>query len=158
MQWAAVGETYARNGSGCTATLIGPRTALTAAHCTQSGIYLIIFDGVEYQVIGDRQLPWNEEQIEDDVAIIQLATAPPLQPYPLATHRVQTGEIVTHVSYGYIATETPGDGYRRRTTSTVKPLMSRLLHQRSISSTARSMCPCSAQSGSKAGDLLGMAM
>lgn len=105
--------------SGCTASLIAPRTLLTAAHCVDRGVEWATnaMDGMtgtpRYRVL---QVQWHSGTVGDwspDLGLVLLEQAPPVTPLrwratgPLPA----VGTVVRHVGYGF--TETRSIGQRR---------------------------------------------
>ncbi|MBL8940324.1 MAG: S1 family peptidase [Archangium sp.] len=105
--------------SGCTASLIAPRTLLTAAHCVDRGVDWATnaMDGMSgtprYRVL---QVQWASGTVGDwspDLGLVLLEQAPPVTPLrwratgPLPA----VGTVVRHVGYGF--TETRSIGQRR---------------------------------------------
>jgi secreted trypsin-like serine protease len=99
--------------SHCTASLVGKRTALTAAHCVKgypdtSKVELRL-DGATYNVETVVPHPGYQEQgntfdavSSNDIAVLRLQQAPPISPTPIvnATTPPQLGQKITLVGYG----------------------------------------------------------
>ncbi len=96
----------------CTATLIGPRDVLTAAHCIQSS-------SGSFRV-GDKTHKWSkrhvherydEDSLDNDMAVATLdAAVTNVTPSPLRTTPVLKGERFTIVGYGYNSSSGAYDG------------------------------------------------
>ncbi|MBW2737053.1 MAG: trypsin-like serine protease [Deltaproteobacteria bacterium] len=101
------------NGHFCTATLVGSKTVLTAAHCvTEDSGFTFETEGVTYEVSRVMRHPGfviDPHAISlDDIALLSLATAPVVEPAAINVVPVTVGLELTLVGYG--KTET-GAGY-----------------------------------------------
>ncbi|MCA9664314.1 MAG: trypsin-like serine protease [Myxococcales bacterium] len=102
----------------CTATLIGKRTVLTAAHCIEPGKpHVFKLEGQSYpaaSVIRHEMWDPNINTFPNDVAVIILATAPPnIDPAIITKRPPAVGQELTLVGYG-ATSETAGDVGQKR--------------------------------------------
>jgi V8-like Glu-specific endopeptidase len=116
--------------SVCTATLIAPRTLLTAAHCVDPRIIgaqsvqllatnapnqnQIVFGQNTWNVVETRMHPsWSPATLGGDIAMARLQTAPnvPLKPWNEAP--VAAGQLVRSVGYGITGPNTTNSGVKR---------------------------------------------
>jgi hypothetical protein len=107
---------YLKVGSSlCTATLVGARTVLTAAHCIISGAtHTVFLAGVGYPAQSLYPHPaWNEQTLANDIAVVRLQSAPTVTPAAVARKAVNVGLKLTLVGYGTSA-ETLKDALVKR--------------------------------------------
>ncbi len=131
--YSAIGALVAGNGaSACTATLIGSRTLLTAAHCVDNhwpvDFYIESLSGPRYTAASVSVHPGYGGGNIRDLAIVRL-TQPVagVEPLRLAEQAPRVGEVVTLVGYGKTG-EGEGDfGTKRSTTSKVAKVFNELL-------------------------------
>ncbi|MBI5548956.1 MAG: trypsin-like serine protease [Deltaproteobacteria bacterium] len=114
----------------CTATLIGKKTALTAARCITASA------SETSLVVGGRSFPaetitvhprWDSEAAdgegEADLAIVQLKRTATVQPRPLSsTPSLAVGDAITLLGYGTTGDEVENSGTRRLATNRVSGL------------------------------------
>jgi secreted trypsin-like serine protease len=103
-------------GSLCTATLIGKKTVLTAAHCVSPGAThtFTTDDGVKHlsaKVV--RHPSYNSYQITNDVAVIILQTEPAVAPMPINLTPPSSGLEVTIVGFGKTSEYSNDAGVKR---------------------------------------------
>lgn len=131
-QWAAVGRLDLGAGRFCTATLIAPDRVLTAAHCLfdadtgtaipADGISFLaglrngradVIRGIRRSLVADgygQGRGTSMARVAADVAVLELdrpIRIPGIQPFALAASGVQTGQVVTVVSYARARSEVP---------------------------------------------------
>jgi hypothetical protein len=130
----AVGVLYLKGQAGCTATLIGKRTVLTAAHCvtgSTSAPYQL-FANIGFALGPGRQLysaasvavhPGYGSQ-NADVAVVRLGQPiASVTPMPVATTAPKVGEAVILVGFGITADGASSTfGTKRRATNSIGKL------------------------------------
>ena len=104
-------------GGICTATLIGWRTVVTAAHCAQEGArYYFLLEGVWYRSrLAHRHPGYTPGVIAgtDDIAVVLLERAPPVPYATVSASAPSVGQEVTLVGYGITATGAYDSGVKR---------------------------------------------
>lgn len=144
----------------CTATLVGDRTVLTAAHCVEEpGPYSLGVDGRELAVesvivhpayAGAGRVSGEPEDFAHDLAVLRLAEVSGLTPSPLLDRSPTVGEKLVLVGYGATSFETADWGLTKRWASNqVATLAGDHLHYTSAS--AGVALPDPAGHGSDAG-------
>lgn len=113
-----------RSSSLCTATLIGSRTVLTAAHCVRDDgqtWHSFVADGVTYSV--SKVIPhpeYSDTTYVNDIALALLAASPPIVPSPIAKLPPKVGQELTIVGFGRTKESGPSDsGIKRLAKNTV---------------------------------------
>lgn len=88
------------SGAGCSATLVGERILITAAHCASTGAKVTtVIDGKPYVGTAKRHPSYPRTDI--DVAIVKLsAPVPGVNPMHVHEDQVVVGEEVTLTGYG----------------------------------------------------------
>lgn len=141
------------NGGGiCTATLIGWRTVVTAAHCAREGArYFFLLDGVWYRSRSAHRHPGYTPGVvagTDDIAVVLLERAPPIPFASISAYAPAVGQEVTLVGYGITATGAYDSGVKRIAVNKVSSLNSlNLLYQGTGNGTGNI---CSGDSGGPA--------
>ncbi|MBW2734692.1 MAG: trypsin-like serine protease, partial [Deltaproteobacteria bacterium] len=115
--------------SMCTATLVGRKTVLTAAHCVANVPMTFMLDNGERFAVTKAVRPaeYGGEGTSYDIAVAILGAAPPVAPMPLATRAPRVGETITLVGYGATLCQeinatvvcTEDAGVKREATNTV---------------------------------------
>jgi hypothetical protein len=116
-----VGELDLSSDEICTATLIGKKTVLTAAHCYDKKVSTtFIAGGASYKVASFTTHPdYDDYTLDNDVGVVILASAPPLTPAIVATKAPWVGLQVTLIGYGSTTDNAEDDGVKRIATATV---------------------------------------
>ena len=127
----AVGILHSGTGSACTATLIGPKTLLTAAHCvtTQkkphkvlSPIRFIVgsLSGKMYPGVSAAVHPNYSGGNKSDIAVVRLyKPVTGVAPMPWSVTKPTKGEPITLVGYGRTSTTSNEFGTKRKTSNKV---------------------------------------
>lgn len=104
--------------TGCTASLIAPRTLLTAAHCVDgrpsfATNALLAEEGTRWSVVRSQSFTGTPADWSPDLGLVLLAQAPPVTPlrWQATGPLPPVGTLVRHVGYGL--TETGSVGERR---------------------------------------------
>lgn len=102
--------------SGCTASLIAPRTLLTAAHCVDHGVdwasnAMVGMTGTRWRV---QRVQWHSGTVGDwspDLGLVLLEQAPPVTPlrWRATGPLPPVGTVIRHVGYGFTETRTIGE-------------------------------------------------
>ncbi len=105
----AVGELVGLDGARCTATLIAPQAAITAAHCiTGSPQVLSLADG-DYAVVASHIAPgFDAATLAGDLAVIELDRASSVAPIAIADSSMVLGESMLIVGFGRDAAGSAG--------------------------------------------------
>ena len=108
------------SGAGCTATLIGKRTVLTAGHCVSNGTTTFKLGGQTYtasQVI--RHPSYGGGNYHDVAVVILSQQVNGIAPTPIANFTPTTGQQITLVGFGKTGEYSGGFGTKRVTTNTI---------------------------------------
>ncbi|MCA9668949.1 MAG: trypsin-like serine protease [Myxococcales bacterium] len=100
----------------CTATLVGRRTVVTAAHCVKNASMEFRAGGTKFAVASYTAHPGydpNAEEVRDDVAIVRLTSAPSIQPASLSSRAPYVGLQTTLIGYGRTAADADDAGTKR---------------------------------------------
>jgi secreted trypsin-like serine protease len=107
----------------CTATLIGQRTVITAAHCIGSS-HSFKVGGQTYPAASAKKHPnWNSYTLENDIAIVILQQAPTgVSPSVIATSAPTVGTEITLVGYGVTGEGLTNSGTKRMAKNKISQL------------------------------------
>ena len=111
---------------GCTATLIGKRTVLTAGHCVKNnGSTSFKLGGQTYYSSQIIRHPSYGGGNSNDVAVIILSQpVTSVAPTPIANFTPKTGQQITLVGFGKTGEYSGGFGTKRMTTNTISTVRS----------------------------------
>lgn len=116
----------ATHDASCTATLVGRKTLITAAHCAGYRLPEVELGDPPARYTVDRDLAhpdWSDGQAWlHDVALIVLRDAPPIDPMVVERRAAAVGEPVTLVGYGETALSAGDQGVKRRASNDVAAL------------------------------------
>lgn len=129
-------------GALCTATLIGKKTVLTAAHClktltTPHNFYL---GRVKYAATKVTTHPdWDptDKSYPNDIGVVQLATAPGVKPSLLSTKAPKVGMKLTLVGYGETQDGKGDYGTKRVGTNTIAQVYQKAFSFKGTGSTCK---------------------
>ena len=99
----AVGALYTDSGFQCSATLVGTRTVLMAAHCIAPGVtgYRFVLEGRSFAAASVTPHPMYDPSTERvDVGMVMLAEVPPVEPMSLSPDAPVGGLPISIVGLG----------------------------------------------------------
>jgi hypothetical protein len=106
--------------SGCTATLVGKKTVLTAAHCVWTGgSYSFKVAGSKYSGKAVRHPSYGGFNLSNDIALIRLTQAPPVTPTPISNAAPAVGDEVVLVGFGVTSEYGKDGGIKRMAKNTI---------------------------------------
>ncbi len=118
----SVGLLQRKSGYMCTATLVGQKTVLTAAHCVDlSTTHYFIVDGDWHSVSWVKQHPSYDPDNHhtNDIAIVRLSSAIGVEPSAVSSLAPSVGQTVTLVGFGKTAEGAADSGTKRIATNTL---------------------------------------
>ena len=143
----AVGLLKASSGYGagiCTATLIGKKTVLTAAHCVQGkSAATFRVGGLTYQVAKITVHPNYSSSVLNAYDLAVLVLSQPVSgitPHALAKGTPKVGETVTIVGFGITSTGWKNSGTKRVTTNTISSVKSQYIRFSGASGGKGNVC------------------
>ena len=115
--------------AGCTATLVGKHTVLTAAHCVYPGLtHQFKLSSGTYsstKVVRHPQYSKNSSQgAIYDIALIQLPSDPPITPSMVSQKPPFVGQKITIIGYGVTSSYSKNSGVKRIAQNTVATVTS----------------------------------
>lgn len=115
-----------RSGSGgCTATLIGTRTVLTAGHCVRNATTTFTVKGRSYTAQRIVRHPRYGGGNRNDVALVILSQAiSGVRPSPIASSAPHSGQAIVLVGYGKTGEHSGGFGVKRSATNVISSMTS----------------------------------
>ncbi len=105
--------------SGCTGTLIGKRTVLTAGHCVGYSGYAKLGGSTYYTSKIYRHPSYGGGNYNDVAVMILKQEVQGITPTPIATQVPQVGQAITLVGFGKTGENSGGYGTKRFTTNTI---------------------------------------
>lgn len=144
----AVGQLIISQGGGyasaCTATLIGSKTVLSAAHCVD-GLSSGYFRIGGYQYTTAKLIPHPDFSMQNpfspDIAVITLQqVVSGITPKPLATNAPKVGDSLVIVGFGITSEYSQDMGTKRVTTNTIEQLGNNWLRYFGSSGSEGTIC------------------
>ncbi|MCA9668643.1 MAG: trypsin-like serine protease [Myxococcales bacterium] len=141
----AVGQLLSPAGS-CTATLVGTRTVITAAHCIDSGPMRFEAGGASYAVVNKLVHPSYQPAGGfllvpiADVALVTLDKQPPITPISLHSGAPIKGKLVTLVGFGRTSELANDGGVKRAATRAISAVHSKDFSFKGVSGAAPNIC------------------
>jgi len=125
----SVGELQIGYSGLCTATLIGQKTVLTAAHCIEGSAssHVFVAGGASYPAVAAYKHPNYAMDSSADIAVVILAQAPPISPSVISTAAPWVGLQVTLVGFGVTSEYGSDSGTKRIAKNTIKSVTQNVL-------------------------------
>jgi V8-like Glu-specific endopeptidase len=153
----SVGKLYESGQGICTATLIGAKTVLCAAHCITSSAsaYSFVVGGKTYAAQSVTVHPswngsYNNGEGKNDLSVIILKTAPTVTPTPITTTAPFAGQVVTLVGYGVTSDNVDDYGTKRIAHNVITSLASTVIYWDPGQGTYQGQSTCYGDSGGPA--------
>ncbi len=120
----SVGEVAWSNSAGCTGTLVGRRTVVTAAHCIKSGPMYFRVGGASHAASRAVRHPqYHDGNLNNDIAVLVLRNdVQNVQPTPIATGAPQMGQTIILVGFGRTSGSSYDYGTKRMGTNKISKL------------------------------------
>ncbi len=117
----SVGRLQIGMGGLCTATLVGSKTVLTAAHCIKVGsTHIFHIGGRTYSAAQAIQHPqYDHNTVINDIGLVLLSSAPPIAPSATAISNPSLGLEVTLIGYGVTSENGSDSGIKRLAKNTI---------------------------------------
>jgi hypothetical protein len=102
-------------GSMCTATLVGQRTVLTAAHCIRPGYqHRFVVANTYWRAVSVHRHPnYAPPNTDNDVGVVLLEKEPPVKAASITTRPPKVGQELTLLGYGAVTQSGAGSGTKR---------------------------------------------